>query len=360
VATDEGYLRGEAVVTRIGVFSYQNADGSIRRELRHPDDVLSTESLDSLRMIPITVDHPNELVTAANADKLSVGQTGENLRVDGRHVLVPLTITASRGIAAVKDSGRQELSLGYKLDLVEEKGNYDGEAYTHRQRNIRYNHLALVHAARAGKAARLNLDGVDASVLIDEETRPMLKVNVDGIQYDAAPEVARALEKATSAAAAAETSRLAEKTRADKAEAERDVAQSSLATEKARADKAEAERIAKDDVGKLVRARVDLEAKAARVLSNTDGLDVLSDRAVMEKAIGSRHQDVKFDGKSDDYVQAAFDMMIAGLGTVQTKLDQATGRPLAAPPTRSDAEAEQAAYQKSVDRLNGWRTQSAA
>jgi uncharacterized protein len=59
--TKEGYLRGDAVGSRAGVFVYYNLDGSIRRELRHPDDIFTKTSLDTLKMIPVTLDHPSEL-----------------------------------------------------------------------------------------------------------------------------------------------------------------------------------------------------------------------------------------------------------------------------------------------------------
>src|SRR5210317_192489 len=94
--TDEGYLRGSAIVTRTGVFDYLNADGSIRRELRHPDHVFSKDSLSSLKMIPVTNNHPDErMVNAQNADRLSIGQTGESVAVDGRYVIASMTITHS-------------------------------------------------------------------------------------------------------------------------------------------------------------------------------------------------------------------------------------------------------------------------
>src|SRR4030042_1892481 len=58
--TSEGFLKGVVKVTKIGVFQYRNADGSIRKELRHPNDVFSYNSLQSLKMIPITDLHPVE------------------------------------------------------------------------------------------------------------------------------------------------------------------------------------------------------------------------------------------------------------------------------------------------------------
>jgi len=49
--TKEGYLRGKAVVSCAGVFSYMNMDGTIRGELRHPEEVFKKSSLDTLKVI---------------------------------------------------------------------------------------------------------------------------------------------------------------------------------------------------------------------------------------------------------------------------------------------------------------------
>ena len=54
--TNEGFLKCDAIVTRTGVFFYKNPDGTIRKELRHPDDVLQEESLQTMKMIPLTND----------------------------------------------------------------------------------------------------------------------------------------------------------------------------------------------------------------------------------------------------------------------------------------------------------------
>ena len=349
--TSDGYLQGDAVATRIGVFTYLNADGSYRKELRHPDDVLSGASLGTLRMIPVTVGHPPEPVNSGNADRLSVGFTGENVRVDGRHIVVPLTITSKSGIAAIQ-GGAQELSLGYKLDLIEETGTYDGESYTHRQTNIRYNHLAIVDKARAGKAARLNLDGIEASVLIHsmEEETAMHKVNVDGIAYEAAPEVINQLTKQTNRADAAEASATAERTRADKAEAARDAAVE-------RADAAEAAlkgTVPASSIQALVQSRVALESKVARVV-NLDNVSTMTDVALMTAALKSKNSSINLDGKSEDYIVARFDALVEGLGATEEKLKRVAPHSAPAAETRGDAASEEAAYNRSITNFNDWR-----
>lgn len=157
--TKEGYLRGDSIVTRTGVFSYMNSDGSIRKELRHPDDVFKQDSLETLKMIPITDDHPPVFVDANNASEYSKGYTGEKYDiVDSKHITVNLTVTHQNLIDKIMLGEKPEISMGYTVDLIPEKGVYDNEEYDFRQTNIKYNHLASVNQGRAGRDARFRFD----------------------------------------------------------------------------------------------------------------------------------------------------------------------------------------------------------
>lgn len=299
--TDEGYVRGEAIVTRTGVFRYLNSDGSARLELRHPDDVFAAASLDTMKMIPVTDGHPDSIVNADNARQLAIGQTGETIRVDGRHVIASLNVTHADGIASM-DSGRKELSLGYTVDLVKEDGVYNGERYTHRQTNIKYNHLALVDRARAGAMARINMDGAAVLTQADPE-KNMVKVKLDGLEYEAAPEVAKAMEKETARADAAVA-------QVQLAVSEKDKLQARMDALQAEHDKLKLERT-DEAIREAAKARVELVSKAARVVDGD--LSALSDREVMEKVIAAKHDGVNLDGKSMDYIVARFDAVIDSL-----------------------------------------------
>ena len=43
----EGFFYDEPILTRTGIFDYKNPDGSIRRELRLPEQVFDPDSLSS-------------------------------------------------------------------------------------------------------------------------------------------------------------------------------------------------------------------------------------------------------------------------------------------------------------------------
>jgi len=315
-STDEGYLRGDAIVTRTGVFRYRNSDGSERLELRHPDDVLTNESLSTLSSLPITIDHPSALVNADNAAELSVGLTGDQARVDGMNVMTRITVTHKDGVSAVQN-GKRELSLGYTTELVREDGTYNGQAYTHRQTNVRYNHLAIVGRARAGAQARINLDG--AAVQSDEtqpEGRPMSEaklatVNLDGLEYQAAPEVAKALDKAQARIDSLETERNDAQKTYDEMKKEYDSLQGKMDELKAEMDKMKGER-GDEAVKEAAKARVSLLSKAGKVIKADDHYDS-SDREIMEAVITAKHDGIELESKSDDYVLARFDSVIESL-----------------------------------------------
>ena len=156
--TPEGYMEDKPILTTTGIFEYGNPDGSIRRELRLPEDVFDKESLESYKGKPIIITHDAGLVTKDNVHRYQIGtilsegqRSGDDVRAD---IIVHDT-------DKMKDCKLKELSLGYNLELDETPGVWHGEHYDAIQRNIRVNHLALVREARAGESARLNLDGRD-------------------------------------------------------------------------------------------------------------------------------------------------------------------------------------------------------
>lgn len=156
--TDEGYLIDHPIVTSIGIFEYANPDGSIRRELRLPEEVFSKESLDSYKGKPIIITHDAGMVTNENVDDEIIGTILSPGYQDGEHVRAEIVIHNTN---ALKECELRELSLGYSLESEDNPGEWEGKPYDCIQRNIRINHLALVQNARAGESARLNVDGKD-------------------------------------------------------------------------------------------------------------------------------------------------------------------------------------------------------
>jgi hypothetical protein len=215
--TPEGFLVIDAAITRSGVFEYRNPiTGDIRLELRHPDDIFQKFSIDSLKLKPITNDHPSEMVTSDNVKQLTVGTIGENVWVDGEFIMATITVQDENTIQQIRD-GKRELSCGYFALTIEDEGVYiDGDGneipHTHRQTFIDYNHLAVVDKGRAGSNVRIPaFDSSESDTFegyaiqqkrITDKTQGksepksdsikenrMVKLIIDNVDYEVAPQV---------------------------------------------------------------------------------------------------------------------------------------------------------------------------
>ena len=347
--TNEGFLRGRAIVTSIGVFTYKRKDGTVQRELRLPEEVFSFDTLNSMKLKPVTLNHPNELVTSENADRLQVGSLGDNPTsttqwhdepwdkvTDGINCAIDMVITKKDAIEAVLN-GKQALSMGYTCDLeaAQPGAAWCGIEYDFIQRKIRYNHCAIVDAARAGDNAKIELraDSEDAVLedmvfnkKTDGGTQMLKKINLDGIDYEAEAEVIRALQRADEKAKKAEEDACEQKKAMDKKvadmekkvtefekriselEAERDSAKEKADSlekdlEKAKADSADPKRL-----DAAVKEKMELlhNAEKAKVEVKAD----MSDMDIKKAIITSAFPNAKFDGKDDVYIQARYDATV--------------------------------------------------
>jgi len=309
--TEDGYLLDPAaVITRTGVFEYRRADGSVRREYRPPEEVFAREHLDSWRGKPITAGHPGR-VEARNVRRHAIGAVLSPARQDGENLVAEVIVHEP---TVVTDQGLRELSCGYVADIDDTPGTANGQPYDCIQRKLRANHLAIVARGRAGNA-RLNLDAADVHSETERDmpaenppTRTMSRVRLDGgLEYQAEPEVVREVEKLRGDVVAANK-------RADAAEAERDTLQTKAKEHEAELKKARED--AAKEAGEAVRARAGLEATAKQ-----HGVEVKDDhtpRQIREAVLRKLRGDaLKLDGKSDDYVESAYDLAVADAGAAK-------------------------------------------
>ena len=282
--TDEGFILDTPAITRCGVFPYRNADGTMRYELRHPDDVFKQDSLDSIKGKPVTALH-NGLIDNTNSTGVTVGAVMSVGRQDGDNVTAEIVIHDT----SMVDGGNKDLSCGYTLNLDEESGVYNGQPYTHRQRDIKYNHLAIVKAGRAGNA-RLNLDSMD----FQEDKETMVKYRLDnGVEYDVTPEIDAELKKLNQDVADANAAKEAEKARADAAEDAKTKAEASI-------DKA------REDAANEVKARLKLEADAKAL--NVEFKEDATDSEIKIAVIKSVRTNFDATDKAEAYIDAAYDL----------------------------------------------------
>lgn len=304
---DNGWVEADAYVTRTGVFEYSNS-AKTWKEYRPPDEVFHQDSLESFELRPLTNDHPPELLTAENIRVFQVGSVARPTR-DGDMVRTKLLVTDP---ATIKDmeEGKLELSAGYLCDVLEEPGvSPSGERYDCVQKNIRANHVALVHRGRAGSEVRARMDSTSGyavtfqadSAEFGKDRKAVKKIRLDGVEVEVEETVAQLIEKAEAkhaeALKTAETKVEQMTARADSLDAELKATKAEVAAapEKIRAE---------------IKARVALESKAREILGDEAKFDSASDLEIKKQVVAAVSPDLKLEGKSDVYVEASYDIAL--------------------------------------------------
>jgi len=311
VRLPNGFVRAEGYLTRSGIFVYRNAQGKTVRELRPPEEVMHADSLASFGLMPVTNEHPSELLTADNAKQYAVGSVSESVVPEGDKVRAVLMITDASAIEAL-DAGKSELSCGYTADVVQEAGVWQGQPYDAVQRNIRGNHVALVDAGRAGPTCSIRMDATDVA---QEITLENVTIEVGGAKYSVPAEMAAELakmlaDKGLKPEMADMAKPAQEEVAAVKADAQRkiDALQARLdGLQSAASAKALRETIAQE-----VRADIAVTELAVRFDAALAASDTLEEKR--RKVVSKIDPSVKLDGKSPEYVAGLLDALVLARG----------------------------------------------
>lgn len=193
-----GALLCNGIVACEAVYEYPQYDDSgkvvsIRRELV-THEALFGDSVRTLARAPVTLGHPDEMVTPENIDVLGVGDadsTVEEKTIEkrGGYAAVRLAIRKADAIAAVKsEDGPKQLSPGYWVEYDETPGEWtapDGSviAFDAKQIKREYNHIAIVDAARGGDACAIRMDGsvgrpATGKPKSDTKVRPLIPIQM--------------------------------------------------------------------------------------------------------------------------------------------------------------------------------------
>lgn len=374
-----GFLHTRVRATRTGVFEYKLADGSVLRELRHPDDVLERESLASLMRVIATKGHPRNpdgtprSITTANARELTVGHAGDAIEVETvgefQHPVVGLTVTDKTVIDDMVHVGTDgklvprntQVSMQYTVQLDDEQGVYLGQAYDVRQRKIRYEAIGVDlpgWQGRGGPSVSIMLDEGDAQLVgpakptpakrtddmeeveirLDDGTVIKVKAHLAPIILASQDKLKAKLDAAIAKADAAEAkTKEVEKAR-DTAQAKADEATKALDAAKAKVDAA-------DQVGAHT-------TELLEVLTVADSLvDVTPERRAELLALPAAKADDKTPDPSTlaDRIRKA--VVVQVLGDEAVKALETTGpKSIAYWNARFDAMAEDAAKGKVPDR----------
>lgn len=321
--TRQGGIIVPANLTRTGVFVYDYADGTRVRELRHPDEVFKAGSLETLASAPITVLHPGE-VTPANYRQVNVGHVDGTPKQSGTFVAADLRVQDADTIAKVDSKELTEISCGYRCNVVLDSGTYNGELYDARQTDMVYNHVAIGPKdwGRAGSEVKIRLDGpswlapVECNPAITPITKlysPLLTGVTDSSQGntmrfdDKGKLVADSdVEKAFAASVQAKIDGL------DGQVAQLTAQVASVSADaKAKLDAANSSLVKFQDAVKADALKA-LVAVCLPVLGADFKADGKSAHDVRSAVVAKLSPDLKLDGKSEAFVEAAYELAIAG------------------------------------------------
>lgn len=156
---DTGYMRISGVASQVGLLEYGKADGMEEDgviEFVPPKTLV--DSVKGMVGLPITDDHPPEMLDAGNTSRFQVGQIVE-ARIDGEGddmvIRVEALITDEATIRKIQ-AGKKELSPGYHCQTDGKSGRWNGKKFHESQVGRKHNHLALVDFARAGRTNRFD------------------------------------------------------------------------------------------------------------------------------------------------------------------------------------------------------------
>lgn len=318
--TPEGFLRGQADLTRVGVFEYQRPDGSKFREFRAPDEVFSKEALASFSAVPITVDHPPELLSPATVRQYQVGQTGSPVQA-GTNVRADILLTDQNAIDTVL-SGKNKLSCGYRCKAIQRSGEYTDDAgnkyrFDAVQTNIRGNHLAIVTKGtpRAGDGAQIRIDSNSAEMIAEVERTDMkVKITIGGQEFEVDAEVADALKGSRNDAEKARADGL--QTRVDALTADLAKVSGELSASKGALDALKAEQTkpatdaARMDAEALAfETRLDMILKASPILGKpVKDLVHVAPETIVKDVVSVSYPKLDLEGKDASYLRSAFDI----------------------------------------------------
>ena len=336
--TKDGYLAVSALVARTGIQEYLGSemgrDEDVVRVYRPESEVFSKDSLATFVGKPITDNHPQVPVTSRNWKDYARGSIGEEVLRDGEYIRVSLALMDEDLIQKVVD-GKREISMGYDMQLDFTPGETpNGEAYDAIMTNLSMNHAAIVDRGRAGPAARIGDSWTDTKPKSTRRKRASktttkntgdssvtLKVMVvDGIgSVETTEEGIQAIKSLQDA------NKQAVKDAAKEAQAAKDKHEAAINTLKSTHDKAIADKdtelAAKDaEIDKLKKAQLSDEALDQRVMDRSELLTKAtalvkdgdfkgkSDLEIKTAVVTSVRGADALAGKSDAYIEAAFDL----------------------------------------------------
>lgn len=327
--TPEGYLSATAALTKVGVQDYDLSQitgeakdkGKVVGVFRSPEVVFADATIESIKMKPITLQHPPESVNADNLKMYFVGMVGETVvRLDDTRLAANILVTDKGLVSDIQNGKIKQISLGYDANFQKLDGEYDGKRYQYAFKDSMIaNHCAIVDDGRCG-----------ASVSILDQKGDKKKMDDDGmISIEDKKKKTDESEDAKKDDDDLDMSEDGDSEDDDDTEDKKDSKDKKDAKMKKRVkkdkmkDSAEIKAMVKDAVDK----RFSIIKLASVFLKDVDDLGYMSDREILEASHKSlMGKSAKIQDKSDEYLMGILDYAAKNMKNAQDQRDSISSK----------------------------------
>lgn len=175
---ENGYLViKDNKIAKAGVFDYLGREisdklpaGEIYKVYRPWEELEKTAK--NFEGMPVKFGH--EWVEPAKRD-VKIGAVSGEVKLEEPYLVADIKIYDKGAIEAITGAGIVDLSPGYIAKYTSEDGEHNGEKYDFTQRDIKYNHLAIVENGRSGKDVKISDSKPDESGVKNTGDKDMSK-----------------------------------------------------------------------------------------------------------------------------------------------------------------------------------------
>lgn len=185
-------------VSKIGVYPYLGSEipvsgldpEKVYGVYRPAEELGKDSAIESAKLQPFIDNHTVLGKNGMPAERKGIqGYLGEQVRFDGIYLRSNIKIPSSSAQSLIA-AGKIELSPAYYCDWSPESGVFDGQPYQFTQRNILFNHLALVDEGRTGPDVAIQ----DSKVMFNDRHMTMTLDSKELLPMALAPEDMEAIK----------------------------------------------------------------------------------------------------------------------------------------------------------------------
>lgn len=185
-------------VSKIGVYPYLGSEipvagldpEKVYGVYRPAEELGKDSAIESAKLQPFIDNHAVLGKNGMPAERKGIqGYLGEQVRFDGIYLRSNIKIPSAAAQSLI-EAGKIELSPAYYCDWSPEPGVFDGQPYQFTQRNILFNHLALVDEGRTGPDVAIQ----DSKIMLNDRHMTMTLDSKELLPMALAPEDMEAIK----------------------------------------------------------------------------------------------------------------------------------------------------------------------